>query len=287
MPRTISALTRRHAHDHHRVVRDDTARRVLVLALCGSAALAAGSAWAVLQNVPIVSPAGQPVANTTVTIQLPDGTMVEEETDDRGILIFDFPERGDYLIRYPGGELRYTISRAMLRDAGASGGGVNPLIPALIGGGAALVAINNNNDDDDGPGAAPDGTGGTGGTSSSAPPSGGYTCTYTSLSNPDNHPTASLNGLYTLTFSGTSATVAHTNGPTQFSLQGTLNGSNVSASGTGTFQGFTGAQFNFTGTIAANNSLTVNSNTQCSACPDSNGNGTRDAFTGTLSCTPP
>jgi len=44
-----------------------------------------------------------------VAIVFPDGTEVEEETDDDGLLIYDFPDDGDYVINYPDGSMKITV----------------------------------------------------------------------------------------------------------------------------------------------------------------------------------
>ena len=53
---------------------------------------------------------GDALANTKVTIVFPDGSEVEEETDDDGMLIYDFPEDGDYVINYPDGSMTVAVS---------------------------------------------------------------------------------------------------------------------------------------------------------------------------------
>src|SRR5690606_7924941 len=103
---------------------------LIVLALLSTG----GPAWAVLTSVPLTA-SGQPLANQTVTITFPDGTTQEEETDDKGILLFDFPGDGKYRISH-NGVLIKTV------DIGTGGGWSTGQMVAggvvLIGGGIAL-----------------------------------------------------------------------------------------------------------------------------------------------------
>jgi hypothetical protein len=125
-----------------------TARTVVALAAGFAVALLAGTALSVARSVAIVNTAGQPVANATVTIVFPDGSTQEEETDDDGILFFDFPSAGDYTIRYPGGQMTYTVPRALA--AGGGRAGLKAGMGAVIAGALAAVANNNNNNNNNG-----------------------------------------------------------------------------------------------------------------------------------------
>lgn len=75
-------------------------RNRLALAMSACLALLIPSAYAVVKNVTVVNEDGQALANTKVNIVFPDGSEVEEETDDDGMLIYNFPNDGDYVIKH-------------------------------------------------------------------------------------------------------------------------------------------------------------------------------------------
>ena len=73
-------------------------------------------ASAVIQNITVVDSTGEPVRSTTVTIVFPPGITNEQgeseeerDTDPAGLLIFDFPGDGEYMIKYPGGHMTYVV----------------------------------------------------------------------------------------------------------------------------------------------------------------------------------
>jgi hypothetical protein len=105
--------------------------RCLVLALAVCLVTFVPATWAVVKDLSIVDGEGKSLANTKVTIVFPDGTEVDEETDDDGMLYYDFPEDGEYMIRYPGGQMAVNV--------GGGGGGMST--GKMIGAGAAAVAI--------------------------------------------------------------------------------------------------------------------------------------------------
>ena len=82
--------------------------------------LLAPATYAVVKDVGIVDGNGNSLANTRVTIVFPDGTEQVEESDDNGMLVFDFPSDGNYRIRHSGGEQTVTVTGA---GAAASSGG--------------------------------------------------------------------------------------------------------------------------------------------------------------------
>jgi len=51
---------------------------------------------AFVKNISIVDENGNTLSNTKVTITFTDGSTVNEESGDEGMLIYDFPEDGDY-----------------------------------------------------------------------------------------------------------------------------------------------------------------------------------------------
>lgn len=254
------------------------------LAVCGT------NAWAVVQNVALVNPSGEPVANATVTIVFPDGARDTAETDDDGVLVFDFPDAGDYTIRFPGGEMTYSVDTAAVAAASRRGTGRWLGIGAgiLAIGGLTAVLDNNGDGDDDIVAPAPvqdDGAdpGNDPGDSGTNPAEGTYTCVHSVMSNEDGHPTTSLSGEYVVAAGG-SPNLQHSAADTQFTITATLSGTDIAASGTGTFAGFSGASFNFDGTVPP---LTGTLQVVCNACPDTDGDGTADPVQAALSCTGP
>ncbi|MGI9342051.1 MAG: hypothetical protein ACR2QV_04335 [Gammaproteobacteria bacterium] len=106
--------------------------RCLVLALAVCLATFVPATYAVVKDLSIVDGEGKSLANTKVTIVFPDGTEVDEETDDDGMLYYDFPKDGEYTVRYPGGQMAVNVG-------GGGGGGLST--GQMIGAGAAAVAI--------------------------------------------------------------------------------------------------------------------------------------------------
>jgi len=83
-------------------------------------------AFAVVKNVSLIDSKGAPVSNATVTIVFPDGTEVEKETDDKGVLIFDFTSSGDYVIKDSSGATITTVSISVPAGAPTEAPGQNP-----------------------------------------------------------------------------------------------------------------------------------------------------------------
>lgn len=238
------------------------------LAALGLLLLLAGSAAAIVHNVTLISDTGEPVANATVTIVFPDGTQQQQQTNERGVLAFDFPSNGTYVIRYSGGQMSYEVTGAGTGLANAKWVG-----PAVIGTAfaAAVVATQAQGND------------GSPSSGSSGSVDGTYDCSFSQTSNADSHPTATLNGNYNVSSSGSSVSVTHSNGTTNFSASGSLSGNSSTFSGSGTFVGNPGASvsgalnFNSGG---ASGSLEV----ICDTCPDTNSNMTADPVQGGMSC---
>jgi hypothetical protein len=236
---------------------------------------------AVTQNVSVVAPNGQPVASATVTIVFPDGTQKEEDTDDKGILYFDFPNNGNYKIRYPAGagyaagEMTYVVTTAT-STAESSGTNWVPIALTTLGVGGAIAGFSgiDGGDDDDDDGGSPQTPGG-------GSIAGTYNCTPSQVSNQDGHPTASLGGTYVVTVNGSSFTLQHTSGNTDFSIQGTVSGNDLTASGSGTFVGRANSQYSFTGTAPPLQGQLI---VTCGACPDTDGDTTADPVTVNQSC---
>jgi len=106
-------------------------KRCLALTLAVCLALYVPAVFAVVKNLSIVDGQGNSMPNTKVTIVFPDGTEVEEETDDDGMLYYNFPDDGEYVVKYPGGQMAVNVS--------GTGGGLST--GQMVGAGAAAIAI--------------------------------------------------------------------------------------------------------------------------------------------------
>ena len=114
---------------------------VLLLMLC----LAAPGAFGVVRNMSIVDMQGNSMPNTKVTIVFPDGTEVEEETDDDGFLYYDFPADGEYIVKYPGGQMNVDV----FERKGGKGKWIAIGAAAVVAGGVALAAGGGSSSSDD------------------------------------------------------------------------------------------------------------------------------------------
>lgn len=253
-------------------------RRVLAASLAMSMLVASALVQAVVQNVKLVDARGQPVANQTVTIVFPPGVTgpngekeAKEDTNEKGILWFDFPGDGKYLIRHPGGVLEWEVAAA-----GSPGFDVSPLAV-----GAAIAAVGVGlyvaNDDDDDGGSSSDGG------SSGGALAGNYNCPISQVrSNLDNHPTGSLAGGWSLEGSaGSSGSADHNSGGTNISASGSISSEGELSMGTtsATFEGRPGSTANISGPMSALEVII-----RCTGCPDSNGNGNADPVHVLLNC---
>lgn len=251
-------------------------QRIGMWAVLTAMSVFATTAHAVVGNVLIVDTSGQAIPDQTVTIVFPDGKTTKEGETRKGILIFDFPNDGNYRIRWAGGETTHVVT-----GAGAAAGGIGTM--GWVAGGLGLAAAttgligrDGGGGDDDGDSGSPGGGGGG--------VDGTYQCSASQVSNQDGHPIGTLSGSYDVSVNGTSVTIQHTSGNTDFTIPGTLSGNNITASGTGTFVGRSGSQFSFTGTIPP---LSGQLQVTCSACPDTDGDTTADPVQVNESCTGP
>ena len=156
--------------------------RMLAFALAICLACLIPAAYAVVKNVSIVDGDGNALANTKVTITFPNGDTVEEETDDDGTLIYDFPEDGDYTIDYPGGSMAVSVS-----------GGI-PTWVWVAGGVAAAGVTYAIVDDDDNPPPSSSGNGSSGGSSGNCVVDDFTIVVQSVLFNPGDHPTDDMAG---------------------------------------------------------------------------------------------
>ena len=159
----------------------------IFLALCF--ALAVAPAYAVVKNLSIVDGQGNSLANTKVTIVFPDGTEVEEETDDDGMLYYDFPEDGNYTVKYPGGQMAVNVKAGGLTTGQWVGAGL--ATATIIG--VGVVASDSGTSSSDSSSSSSD-PGGSGGASTSEEACRGGTSnsisglTTSVVSNPGSHP---------------------------------------------------------------------------------------------------
>ena len=204
---------------------------------------------AVVKNVQIMSD-GKPLANTRVTLTSPSGKKDESDTDDNGVLIFDFDEDGDWNVSWPGGSM---IVKA--------GGGIGPyiVVPAIVGISAAIIAAQDSDNDDKQQSSGNDLV---------------FSLTVQAIvSNPDNHPQNFENCSYNVQVSGSSVTISCSGSGIDFTASGSIDSSgNFTASGGGNYQGFP-TTFNIGGQIIETSGSWDGQIDSCNGgCPDTNGN---------------
>jgi len=125
--------------------------------------LCAPDAPAVVKNVNLVATNGRPLKNESVTIEKADGTVVgERTTDDKGILKFNFPEAGEYVVKDSKGNA--------LKKLEVTRVGMATWVLAELGLGAAVLVASNDNIF----GSKVTSSGGTGGGPGVSPVNGNY-----------------------------------------------------------------------------------------------------------------
>ena len=211
----------------------------------------APAANAITKHLSMIGENGQPLANTTITITFSDGTKEEEDTDDKGILMFDFKNSGVYTLTDPAGNVIKTISVA--------GSGMNTKVVVLSAlGVAALLAVLAGGSDGDSNTTpetpvvpeVPD-SGGSGGEEGSL--AGIYDVDTSVLSNPGDHPVLLQRLVLQLQIIGTALTIIQLSSNPDFPSQ--MSGSiaddaSFSASANGVYSGFP-TLFQIAGTIVA------------------------------------
>ena len=189
----------------------------LILSVVFTVLIIAAPAGAVVKQLMITGPQGDPVPNVTVSIFADDGSKVGEgRTDDRGMLAYDFPDKGKYTVRWKGGAMTVSIS-ALSAPA---------VIAAVVGGAVVVGGISAGGNSDSGPGL-----------------SGTYSTTFVVIADPSLHDgtlalaSGSPHNLV-VTISGSSITIT---GPVGFqTVTGTMTGSTFTATGFGTAGGAVG-----------------------------------------------
>ena len=241
----------------------------------------APAANAITKHLSITGSDGQPMPSTTITITFPDGsTKIKEDTDDKGILMFDFKKSGVYTLSDPAGNVIRTVS--------VTGSGMNAKVMTMTALGAAaviLLAAGSSSSDssssdsgagDTGNGDTGTGDAGNGGTGTTEPPvtegggteasqSGTYDVNLNVASNPGDHPVLLQQLVLQLQIIGTALTIIQLSSNPNFpqQLSGTIADGSFSATANGVYSGFP-TLFQIAGTIVAlqtlNFILTVGAN---------------------------
>jgi len=237
--------------------------------------------YAVVKDFQVVSN-GVPVRSTSVTLTAPSGKTYggpgqqQIKTDEDGKVVgFNFDEEGDWRVNWEGGSMLW-VQRGGTWQPWAVGG---VLAATTV---LAIDAADGNNDDGDS-GSSGGGSGGGGGTGMI---SGDYFMSTSLVSNPDGHPNNFENCDYSVTESGGSLTIACSGGGIDVTMSGSLSGNNFTATGTGTYQGFSGTEFQMSGSFDPmagtwNGNIAAGTN---GSLPDTDMSGTSEpievAFTG-------
>ncbi len=209
---------------------------------------------AITKHISIVGETGQPMANTTITITFQDGTAEEEDTDDKGLLIFNFGKKGDYVLTDPNGRVVGNVSTT----------GFSTGQKAAAAAGAAIAAIliidnsgsNNDNSGDSSSNDSGSGDSGSGVQDCGASLPGTYDVSYSIASNPANHPFyISPNIVMDVVVQGSNISFFPVNLHGSYSNCSFTASSNDSFAGFSTTYVFSGTQNPSTGTITG--TLTV------------------------------
>ena len=237
-----------------------TRRRVVSLILSIFLVTLAPAANAITKHLSMIGENGQPLANTTITITFSDGTKQEEDTDDKGILMFNFSKSGVYTLSDPAGNVIKTVS-----IAGSGFNSTAVTLSAVVIGSALLLAAATGSGGDTSTDAPADP--GAGDPGSDIPDeeepvgaggglAGTYNVTTTIASNPGDLPVLIDTLVLQLEIIGTQLTIlqisSNPNFPSQ--LSGTIAGESFSASSNGTYGGFQ-TLFQLAGSITAAQAL--------------------------------
>jgi len=205
--------------------------------------LLAPAANAVTKHLSMVGENGQPMVSTAITITSPDGSKVEEGTDDKGILTFDFKQSGTYTLSDPAGNVIKTIS---IQSAGMSTKAM--VITGVAAGAVALLALGSSGGDSSSSDAPPveteppvteppvtDPPDDGGGTEQSQ--AGTYNVNLSVASNPANQPVLLSQLVLQLEIIGTALTIIQLSNNENFPAQmsGTIVDTSISASSNGVY----------------------------------------------------
>lgn len=205
---------------------------------------------AITKSISIVGVNGQPLPNTTITITFQDGTKEEEDTDDKGILIFNFKSKGEYVLTDPTGNVVKTMS--------ITGMGTDAKV--AIGAGVLAILAMASNSDSNSTNESDSNSSSTANPESASPASeessavslaGNYIVNYALVSNPGGHPDLiPENTQVEVKIQGSNITFY------EMRMHGTHDGVNFVATSTGSYAGystsfvFEGSQNTSTGQIS-------------------------------------
>ncbi|MGB5224924.1 MAG: hypothetical protein WBM38_09065 [Arenicellales bacterium] len=242
-------LSNSHQHKH----------RVLFVLVGMLLVLLAPAANAVTKHLSMVGEDGQPMVNTTITITFPDGTKEKEDTDDKGILKFNFSKSGAYTLSDPAGNVIKTVSIA------GSGMSTTAMIitgAAVIGGIALLASGSGDDSNSDGtptdppvtepPVTEPPEDGGE----TEESQAGIYDVNLSVASNPGDEPVLLQQLVLQLEIIGTALTITQLSGDPNFpgQLTGTIADTSFTASASGVYSEST-TIFQMAGSVTASPSL--------------------------------
>ena len=199
------------------------AKWVLVLTLIGMVFLWSVPVHAVLKDILVTGSGGGPVPNTEITIFDKEGKEIgKEETNDKGMLVYDFPGKGKYNLKWPGGSQVVDITGVWTQ------GKIAAATAAVVGVGVLIAGSS-------GSGCGGGGGGGTNGDEGSVPSIGEIAGTY-SLYAIMNSQTGPCDGIYPKTITNPLVQIS-TNGVvtvhSKVNVEGSYN-SDGSFNGTGT-----------------------------------------------------
>ena len=221
--------------------------------------LLAPAANAVTKHLSMVGENGQPMASTTITITFPDGTKEEEDTDDKGILMYDFKKSGTYTLSDPAGNVLKTVAIT------GSGMSTTAMVTAgvLVAVGVIALAAGGSDSESNSGDTPPEGTdppvteppeGGGGGEEGSQ--AGIYDVSLSVASNPANQPVLLQQLVLQLEIIGTALTIkqisSNPNFPSQMS--GTIVDTSLSASASGVYSSFP-TLFQIAGSVSVSQGL--------------------------------
>lgn len=201
---------------------------------------------AITKSLSIVGENGQPLSGTTITITFQDGTKEEEDTDDKGLLVFNFKKKGTYTLTDPAGNVVKTVNITGMDSR------TKWEIAAVAAATALILASGSDSDSNSDSSSTADqstdtntDSGSTAEVSESTPSvslAGTYNLNCTLASNPGSHPSlVPANSTVDVITQGSNITFS------QMGLHGTHNEVDFVASGTGNYAGFV-TTFVFQGT---------------------------------------
>jgi len=221
--------------------------------------LVAPAANAITKYLSIVGENGQPIASTPITITFPDGIKVVENTDEKGILSFNFSKPGTYTLADPAGNIVKTVS---ITGSGMSTTAMILTGVAVVGGIALLASGSGDDSSGDTPTEPPvteppvteppDGDGG----GEEGSQAGIYDVNLVVAGNPGDQPVLLRQLVLQLEIIGTALTITQLSGDPNFPAQmsGTIADTSFTASANGVYSGFP-TMFQMAGSVTTAPSL--------------------------------